>query len=72
MEKKFKIDKNTYLLYEFLSFFNYYHFEDNKIKEKIDNLKQYIDKKYILKILDLKILWMNIYLMYLYWMIRKE
>lgn len=43
--KKFKIDKNTYLLYEFLSFFNYYHFEDNKIKEKIDNLKQYIDKK---------------------------
>ncbi len=45
MEKKFKIDKNTYLLYEFLSFFNYYHFEDNKIKEKIDNLKQYIDKK---------------------------
>lgn len=62
MEKKFKIDKNTYLLYEFLSFFNYYHFEDNKI----------IDKKYILKILDLKILWMNIYLMYLYWMIRKE
>lgn len=45
MEEKFKIDKNTYLLYEFLSFFNYYHFEDNKIKEKIDNLKQYIDKK---------------------------
>ena len=61
MEKKFKIDKNTYLLYEFLSFFNYYHFEDNTLT-----------KKYILKILDLKILWMNIYLMYLYWMIRKE
>lgn len=45
MEEKFKIDKNTYLLYEFLNFFNYYHFEDNKIKEKIDNLKQYIYKK---------------------------
>lgn len=45
MKEKSKVVRNDYLLYEFKRFFICYHFENNKITEKIDNLKQYIDKK---------------------------